>query len=102
MTIQINTDFGPMSIDYDPKAYKTRAGAAKGLHKALCKWCGETGYGKPFIRTPQENSDAGYEKCWHVSWEDGPYEWAIGASFQIEGPWGFAEPYYSFDLDFVY
>lgn len=38
-------------------------------------------------RTPQ----------WVVSWEAGPYQWAIGASFLFPQV---VEPYYSFDLCF--
>ena len=39
-----------------------------------------------------------------VSWESGPYQWAVGASLTFmmndEAGW-FTEPYYSFDLYFV-
>ena len=34
---------GTMFIDWDPAAYKTKAGAAKGLYKALCDWCRKVG-----------------------------------------------------------
>jgi hypothetical protein len=38
-----------------------------------------------------------------VSLEAGPYEWAVFASMQIPSDckWGYVEPYYSFDLEFV-
>ena len=35
---------GTMVIDWNPEKYKTKAGAAKGLYKALCKWCKDVGY----------------------------------------------------------
>lgn len=39
--------------------------------------------------------------CWGVSWEAGPYEWAISASFLIMDLTGrLVEPHYSFDLCF--
>jgi len=92
------------TIDFDPKKYKTCAGAAKALFKALCKRAADEGQ-KPemevAIWTPEENFERSGTKAWRVSWEAGPFEWAIGASFEITGPWGYAEPYYSFDLEFV-
>ncbi len=92
------------SLDYDPKMYKTCAAAAKGLYKALCKRAAAEGQ-KPemevAIWTPEENFKRDGTKAWRVSWEAGPYEWAIGASVEITGPWGYTEPYYSFDLEFV-
>lgn len=87
-------------LDYNPKKYTTKGGAARGLYKALKKACKEYGQDPDIeiaIWSPEENS----ENCWRVSWESGPYQWAIGASFKITGPWGFTEPYYSFDLCFV-
>jgi hypothetical protein len=39
--------------------------------------------------------------CWGVSWEAGPFEWAIAASFVIMDLTGrLCEPHYSFDLCF--
>ena len=74
--------------------YKPPKAAAHAAYKALCKDCElfELDPGdEVFIR----EEDSG---VWKVSWESGPYEWSIGRF--INGPWGLAEPYFSFDLDF--
>jgi hypothetical protein len=90
-------------LDYDPAAYKTKAAAAKALYKALVKLAKSWGQSEKevFITSPEESSQGGFGNCWRVCWEAGPYEWAISASFQITGPWGYTEPYYSFDLCFT-
>ena len=36
--MKIQTEVGSMEINFDPKKYKTKAGAAKAFHKALCKF----------------------------------------------------------------
>ena len=91
-----------IKIDYDPSKYKTKAGACKGLYKALQKYAKKCGYGDgPFIQTPQESYECNGCKSWRVGWEGWEYDWAIGASFQIHGEWGYTEPYYGFDLNFV-
>lgn len=96
---------GTMVLDWEPEKYKTKAGAAKGLYKALRKWCEEIGYDPDTevrIDNPEENKSRGYGKCWSVGFEAGPYEWAISASGQMPNcKWGFCEPYYSFNLQFV-
>lgn len=105
--MNIETDFGPIKIDFDPKKYKTKASAAKAFHKALCKFCKEV-YGQNtdievFIDTPEESQERGYGKNWRVCWESGPYEWAIGVSMQLHNcssGW-YTEPHYSFDLCFT-
>lgn len=94
-----------MKIDFNAKNYKTKAGAAKALYKALRKLAVELGGSEDevFIRTPKENREFGYSAVWHVSWEEGPFEWAIPASFEIanaDAGW-YAEPYYSFNLEFA-
>ena len=89
------------TIDYDPGKYKTVAGAAKGLYQALCKKAKAIGQNPDIevcIWTPEENEAYGMGKCWRVAWEAGPYQWAINA--EVDGPWGYAEPHYSFDLCF--
>lgn len=46
---------------------------------------------------PHRNAAQG--PCWGVSWEAGPYQWAIGASFIVMDMTGrLCEPHYSFDL----
>mgnify|MGYP001162507148 FL=1 len=96
---------GTMVLDWEPEKYKTKAGAAKGLYKALRKWCEEIGYDPDTevrIDNPEENKARGYSKCWSVGFEAGPYEWAISASGTMPNcQWGFCEPYYSFNLQFV-
>ena len=95
---------GHMVLDWDPKAYKTKAGAAKSLYKALCKWCEDIGMDPKtecHIWTPEQQDDRGYGKYWCVSLEGGPFEWAIRASDVIDNPDWYVEPYYSFNLHFV-
>jgi hypothetical protein len=89
----------PFKIDYDPKTYKTKEAAARGLYDALVKENRRRGGpdGEVIIRSPAEKL-FGYE-CWTVCWESGPYQW--GCSAFINGPWGFCETYYGFDLMFV-
>jgi hypothetical protein len=82
------------TLDYDPKVYSTKEEAAMGLYVALRKAAKE--YGQ------NPDSEVHISKdCLHVSWEAGPYDLAIPASFEITGPWGFTEPYYGFDLTFT-
>ena len=41
------------------------------------------------------------EGVWHVSWESGPFDWAIPASMAMISANGrLVEPYYGFDLYF--
>lgn len=104
--MKIQTEVGSIEINFDPAKYKTAAGAAKGLHKALSKLSKEV-YGQNpsieiFIYSPKQTVKHGYGSCWRVCWESGPYEWAIPASFEVknyEDGW-YTEPYYSFDLCF--
>lgn len=103
--MEIRTEEGTIDLNFDPKKYSTKAGAAKALYKALHKLAVEMGYwaDEVFIRTPEENKAAGYSALWHVSWESGPYEWAIYASHEIHNAvagW-YTEPYYSFNLEFA-
>lgn len=56
----------------------------------------EVGIKKP--GEPRHHSDEG---CWCVTFEAGPYEWAVTASLSIDTKGKvLAEPYYSFDLCF--
>jgi len=101
-----NEEFGfDENLNFDPHKYKSKGGAAKALYQALREKAVEHGQdpdSEVFIRTPEECEEAGYGRNWQVSWEAGPYEWAIGASFQVENhPHWFTEPYYSFDLCFT-
>lgn len=93
-------EFQPFAtLDYDPQAYGTQEDAAKGLYEALRKVAAEKGQNPDIevsIWAPGENGPS-----WRVSWEAGPYDWAIPVSFKVTGPWGFTEPYYGFDLCFT-
>lgn len=93
----------PIKLDYDPYSYKTVEAAAKGLGAALTKLATKMGQNASEVAVfdPQRSQEAGTGKGWRVIWEAGPYDWAIGASFKITGPWGYTEPYYGFDLCFV-
>ena len=105
--MEIQTEVGPLGLDFDASKFKTKAGAAKALYKALCKLAKDMGQDSDIevrLYTPEQSFARGYTTGWQVQWESGPYEWAIGASFQVEnysgGGW-YTEPYYSFDLCFT-
>lgn len=103
MSILVSTGYENFKLNYNPKKYKTKAGAAKALYKALVpvvKSYGQKPESELHIWEPGQNGSS-----WRVSWEAGPYEWAIYASFHIsnmsrDGGW-FTEPHYSFDLCFT-
>lgn len=92
-----------ISIDYDPSKYQTKEAAARGLYEALCKLARERGEPESEVALfdPERCKQYSGDACWCVVWESGPYQWAIGASMNCRGPWGFTEPYYSFDLHFT-
>ena len=95
-----------MTLNWDPSKYKTKAGAAKSLYKALCAECVNHGQDPKWevsIRSPKENVEFGYGPFWQVGWEAGPYDWAVEVSLRPDvnqAPWGYVEPYYSFNLEF--
>lgn len=96
-------------IDYNPSAFKTHEEAAKGLATALRKVAVENyGYTPELSESeivcwpPERTKQYSGEESWCVVWEGGPYDWAIGLSMQIQGPWGHCEPYYGFDLHFTH
>jgi hypothetical protein len=105
--MKIHTEYGSIELDFEPGSYKTPAGAAKALYRALIKLNMEWGASEASAKkevalfSPEESSARGYGEFWRVMWESGPYEWAIGASFDIRSDGWFTEPYYSFDLGFV-
>lgn len=95
---------GTVTLDVNPGAYKTTAEAAEAVHEAVRKLSASFGQNpdrEVFIQTPEQCAANGYGKNWRVCWESGPFEWAIAASFEITGPWGYTEPYHSFDLCFT-
>ena len=98
----IETEYGKVNLDFDPAKYKSVAGAAKAFYKPLCKLAGDIGQSADeiMLMNPERTRQYSGYKQWCVVWESGPYEWACTASFEVQGPWGHTEPYYSFDLHF--
>jgi hypothetical protein len=95
-------------IAFDPEAYRTHEEAARALREALIDYAVTTeGFSRPLAESeisvwaPARTKQ--YSGCeqWCVVWESGPYQWAVSLSMQLRGPWGFCEPYYSFDLHFT-
>ena len=82
--------------------YKSPAAAAKAVYKSCRAYAIANGM-KPdievSIKKPGEPRHHDNTKCWTVTFEAGPYEWAVGASCRGDSN-VFAEPYYSFDLNF--
>ena len=94
-------------IQFDPAAHKTKEAAAKALRQALIKFAvekydftQELAEGEISVFSPERTMQYTGFNQWCVVWESGPFEWAIGMSMEIRGPWGYCEPYYSFDLHF--
>lgn len=67
----------------DVSNYKTAAGAAKATANALREWAEFYGYDPDAINvynpdeTQRKRDMHGDVDCWTVSWEGGPYEWAV-------------------------
>lgn len=82
---------------------KTPAGAAKAVYK-VCREFAEKAGMKPDIEVgifkPGQDRWSGQNGLWAVTFEAGPYEWAIEASMEDNNPHVLAEPYMSFDLHF--
>lgn len=84
----------------------TPEAAAKSLHAELRKIAADVYGHNPDIETfcskPAETAKSlGGYGYWRTCWEAGPYDWAIGASFQLIGADWHTEPYYGFDLLFI-
>jgi hypothetical protein len=74
---------------------KSCKGRAEAAFKAMCKFAAAVGCDPArecFMRQEREG--------WRVSFEAGPYQWAIVASEALAQLGIFAEPHYSFDLCF--
>lgn len=101
--ITLGNGFESLTIDYDPKQYKTKAAAAKALYKALVKAEIELGGSESevIIQTPEESEAGGYGKNWRVIWESGLFEWAYASGVENHEAGWYTEPYYSFDLCFT-
>lgn len=96
-------DAGSFELDFDPSKYKTKAKAAKALYHALRKAAGESADTEVHLYNPDDSRARGRGRVWGVSWESGPYQWAVAAS--LSGMWNrdagwYTEPYYNFDLYF--
>lgn len=98
----------PHELDFDPQKYSSKEAAANALAVALRKFAVQTlGYTEKLAASeivcwpPERTINYTGHKQWSVVWEGGPYEWAIPVSMQMQGPWGYCEPYYSFDLHFT-
>ena len=100
--MKVYSDEGNFTLRWEPKNFKSKAGAAKALYKELCRLC--VAYGanpehEVWIKSPAESKAHGYVgDAWHVCWESGPYEWAI--SVFASSDWGHCETYWGFDLAF--
>jgi hypothetical protein len=73
---------------------KTPEGVAKAVHKVCQQACKDWGM-KPNIETFCRQ----HGKIWKVSFEAGPYQWAIAANMSHQNNKVLTEPYWSFDLD---
>lgn len=82
------------------RSFKSKAGAAKALYKALCEYCNDLGIDPDDelgFWSPEESDDGN----WKVSLEAGPYRWACGLFLSNrEGGW-YCEAGWSFDLSFI-
>jgi len=75
-----------------PKGPKAVAEAVYGTLRLICAQWGMNAD----IETSMRDENGG----WRVSWECGPYAWAMPASSALAQCGILAEPYYSFDLCF--
>ena len=94
------------NLEVDLSKYQSSGPAAKALHKALRRLAKDLDQNPDNVMLvrPADNDLIAHEYIsgWGVCWEEGPHEWAItiqnsDGSF-ISGPWGYAEPGYSFSL----
>lgn len=75
--------------------YKRPKKRAEAVYATIRHFCAREGL-KPDIETFIRPERGG----WRVSWESGPYSWAIVASEALCQCGIFAEPHYNFDLCF--
>ena len=91
-------------LKVDLSKYRTSGPATKALHKALRRLAEDFGQNPDDVMLvhPEDNDLVGHQyiEGWGVCWEGGPYEWAYALS-NANGPWGYAEPGYSFNLHMV-
>lgn len=70
------------------------------LYDALREACKASGQDPVYeVHAWHPHSSSFRGPCWGVSWEAGPYQWAIVASYIVMDMTGrLCEPHYSFDL----
>lgn len=77
--------------------------AACNVYRVCCEYAREHDMSlrEVALRKPGEPRCYGTDGTWYVSFEAGPYEWAVAASLNVDTKGRvLAEPYYSFDLCF--
>jgi hypothetical protein len=91
----------PIPTTYDPSAYKTQEAAAKGIYDVLTQINRDLGGpdGEVIIMNPDEAAEHGVGRGWWVCWESGPFRWGSGTF--LNGPWGYCETHWGFDLCFT-
>tara|TARA_R100001086_G_C11729599_1_gene229304 strand:- start:298 stop:657 length:360 start_codon:yes stop_codon:yes gene_type:complete len=103
-------EFGfTLDLKVDLSKYQHSGPATKALHKALRKLAQDLGQDpdEVMLVRPEDNELIAHEYIsgWGICWEGGPYEWAVNIKDSnghfISGPWGYAEPGYSFNLSMI-
>lgn len=104
LTLLAEDERTEIPLDFDPNAYDTCEAAATALHAALERICRDQYSQNPeielFLHSPEQSQEHIGVKRWHVSWEAGPWEWAIRLSFAMQSEKWWVEPYWSFSLTF--
>lgn len=73
----------------------TPEGVARAVHDVCRNYCKMAGMNADIETFCREERDG----VWKVSFEAGPYEWAVAASLSHDNHGVLCEPYYSFDLE---
>jgi hypothetical protein len=72
--MEIQTEVGPLGLDFDASKFKTKAGAAKALYKVLCKFSKDIGQNPDIevqLYTPEQSKERGCTSGWRIQWEAG-------------------------------
>ena len=91
-------DFMPNFDKVNFAKFKTAKAAANAAYKALVKDCKLHGMNPDYEVYKRKEGGAGVDGYLRIGWESGPYQWAVKRF--VSGPWGYAEPHFSFDLCF--
>lgn len=91
------------SFPFEPTEHGNTEEAAKAFYEALKKFAVDHGYHENSVSCypPEKSYECGWGHYWTVTWEDGPYNWAIYMSSHMHGARWYVEPYYSFNLCFT-